>query len=125
MARVRHCAKQGRLDEFVDNEPDGYDTIVGERGVRLSGGQKQRIGIARALYRQVSVLILDEATSALDNETESAVMSSIENLSKDLTIIIVAHRTSTLANCDRIIRLQDGTIRSEENYTGLQKRGSV
>lgn len=119
MDRVRYCAEQARLDDYIQDISTGYDTLVGERGVRLSGGQKQRIGIARALYKQVSVLVLDEATSALDNDTEAAVMSAIENLSKELTIFIIAHRISTLANCDRIIQLKDGRITCENSYTEL------
>jgi ATP-binding cassette subfamily B protein len=84
--------------------------VVGERGTRLSGGQRQRLGIARALYKQASVIFFDEATSALDGETEAAVMAAIERLDPDLTIILVAHRTSTLAFCDQIIRLEEGRV---------------
>jgi ATP-binding cassette subfamily B protein len=90
--------------------------MVGERGVRLSGGQRQRIGIARALYKQADVLIFDEATSALDNETEQAVMQAIENLGGDLTIIIIAHRITTLKNCDQIIELSEGDIKKMGSY---------
>ncbi len=108
--RVLQAAEQARIAEFIENCPKGYNTIVGERGVRLSGGQRQRIGIARALYKKASVLIFDEATSALDSETEDAVMQAIEGLSKNLTILIIAHRISTLKNCDFIIKLDNGKI---------------
>ena len=92
---------------------------MGERGIRLSGGQRQRIGIARALYKQADVIVFDEATSALDNETEQAVMQSIEGLSKDLTIIIVAHRLSTLKSCAQIVELGEGTIKRIDNYQNI------
>jgi ATP-binding cassette, subfamily B, bacterial PglK len=104
--RVKEVAKQAQIAELIDQWKDGYQTLVGERGVRLSGGQRQRIGIARALYKKADVLILDEATSALDNETERAVMETIENLGGDLTILIIAHRLTTLKGCDKIISLE-------------------
>lgn len=103
--RVRKAATQAQLAEFIETKPEAYNTIVGERGVRLSGGQRQRIGVARALYKQASVLILDEATSALDNETESALMNVIEGLDQQLTLLIVAHRLTTLRSCDQIVEL--------------------
>ncbi|MER9565894.1 ABC transporter ATP-binding protein [Mesorhizobium sp. M0571] len=108
--RVRHAAEQAELLDVITALPDGYDSIVGERGVRLSGGQRQRIGIARALYKQADVLVFDEATSALDNETESAVMQAIDGLSRSLTVIMIAHRVSTLAKCDFIFELKDGRV---------------
>jgi ATP-binding cassette, subfamily B, bacterial PglK len=104
---VRAAAKKAQLSVLIDEWKDGYDTIVGERGVRLSGGQRQRIGIARSLYKNASVLIFDEATSSLDNQTENAVMEAIRDLDKDLTILIIAHRISTLRDCDEIIELSD------------------
>jgi ABC-type multidrug transport system fused ATPase/permease subunit len=103
--RVRLAAQQAQLAELIEGWPRKYDTFVGERGVRLSGGQRQRIGIARALYRQADVIIFDEATSALDNETERAVMEAIDGLSKDLTILIIAHRLTTIQNCDQVVDL--------------------
>jgi len=106
--RVMSCARQAQVNGAIERLPDQYQTCVGDRGVRLSGGQRQRIGIARALYKQATVIIFDEATSALDNETELAVMSAIESLSKDLTIFVIAHRLSTLKKCSRIIELQNG-----------------
>lgn len=104
---------EASLDEFVKELPDGLDTELGERGVRLSGGQRQRIGIARALYTNPSVLVFDEATSALDNETEAAIMESINRLQGKKTMIIIAHRLTTIEKCDRIIRVTEGKIDEE------------
>lgn len=103
MHRVRAAAEKAQIGDFIESSPQGYQALVGERGIRLSGGQRQRVGIARALYKQAQVLVFDEATSALDSETENAVMRSINSLSSSLTILIIAHRTSTLKNCDQII----------------------
>ena len=114
--RVRQAAEEAQIAELIESWPDKYKTFVGERGVRLSGGQRQRIGIARALYKRADVIIFDEATSALDNETEQAVMKAIENLSKDLTLLIIAHRLTTLKNCNRIVELEDGGISHIGNY---------
>lgn len=111
LARVREAAAQAQIAGFIESSPDGYNTFVGERGIRLSGGQRQRIGIARALYKQAQVLVFDEATSALDNDTEAAVMEAIEGLSRDLTVIMIAHRLSTIARCDRVIELGHGTVK--------------
>ncbi|MGN6488195.1 MAG: ABC transporter ATP-binding protein [Devosia sp.] len=97
--RLRAAAKQAAIDAFIEALPGGYGTFVGERGVRLSGGQRQRIGIARALYRRADVLVFDEATSALDSDTETAVMEAIDGLDEELTVIIIAHRVSTLRGC--------------------------
>lgn len=108
--RVKAAAIQAQLSDTIELLPDKYQTIVGERGVRLSGGQRQRIGIARALYKKAEVIIFDEATSALDNETEQAVMQSIRNLSEHLTVLIVAHRLTTLKDCETIIEMSDGEI---------------
>ena len=114
--RVRAVAKQAQIAEAIEGWSDGYDTLVGERGVRLSGGQRQRIGIARALYKRADVIVFDEATSALDNQTEAAVMQAIEGLSPDLTILIVAHRLTTLRSCDRIVELERGAIHRIGSY---------
>lgn len=119
LGRVRKAAEQARIAEFIESRPEGYSAIAGERGVRLSGGQRQRIGIARALYKQASVLVFDEATSALDNETEQAVMQAIEGLSEDLTILIIAHRLTTLKNCTQIVELGDGGIKRTGSYQGI------
>ena len=107
---VREALQRAQLDEFVASLPDGLDTEVGERGVRFSGGQQQRLGIARALYHRPPVLVFDEATSALDAATERDVAASIEAVGRSRTVVLVAHRTSTLASCDRILRVQDGTV---------------
>jgi len=103
--RVKKAAKQAQVAELIEEWPEQYSTFVGERGVRLSGGQRQRIGVARALYKRANVLIFDEATSALDNETEQAVMDAIDGLGKELTILIIAHRLTTLKGCDQIIEV--------------------
>lgn len=116
LTRVREAAVKAQISETIERTPLGYETMVGERGVRLSGGQRQRIGIARALYRKADVLIFDEATSALDNETEIAVMQAIEELGRELTILIVAHRLTTLKKCDAIIELRCGRVQRSERY---------
>ena len=117
--RVKHAAQQAQIADIIETWPKKYKTYVGERGIRLSGGQRQRIGIARALYKQADVIIFDEATSALDNETEQAVMHSIETLGQDLTILIIAHRLTTLKNCDQIIELADGGIKRIGTYNEI------
>lgn len=117
--RVRQAARQAQIAESIEKWPNQYKTHVGERGVRLSGGQRQRIGIARALYKRADVIIFDEATSALDNETELAVMQAIESLSKDLTVLIIAHRLSTLKNCSQIIELSKGKIKRTFSYQNI------
>ena len=114
--RVQQAARQAQIADIIETWPKKYKTYVGERGIRLSGGQRQRIGIARALYKQANVIIFDEATSALDNNTEQAVMQSIEDLGKDLTILIIAHRLTTLKNCDQIVELGDGGIKRIGTY---------
>jgi len=106
--RVAEAARQAQIALDIESWPEKYQTPVGERGIRLSGGQRQRIGIARALYKRADVIVFDEATSALDSETEQAVMQAIEGLSKDLTLIIIAHRVSTLKNCSEIIEVVPG-----------------
>ena len=107
---VRNAVRAAQLGDFVASLPEGLDAMVGERGVKLSGGQRQRIGIARALYHDPSVLILDEATSALDGETEKGVMQAINAIHGTKTILIVAHRLSTLTQCDMLYRLDKGKI---------------
>ena len=114
--RVRQAAQQAQIADSIESRPKQYQTFVGERGIRLSGGQRQRIGIARALYKQADVIIFDEATSALDNETEEAVMQAIEGLSKDLTVLIIAHRLTTLKNCTQIVELGEGGIKRAGSY---------
>lgn len=117
--RVKNACKIANIDNIISSWSDGYNSRVGERGVKISGGQKQRIGIARAIYKNASVLVLDEATSALDNETETEVMTSINQLSSDLTIIMVAHRLSSLKNCSHIIKLDKGKISKIGSYEEL------
>jgi ABC-type bacteriocin/lantibiotic exporter with double-glycine peptidase domain len=109
-ADVEKALRLANLWEFVQALPDGLDTVVGERGVRLSGGQRQRLGIARALYGNPEVIVLDEATSALDGETEREIVESLRAIAHDHTLIVVAHRTTTLAYCSRLIRLDGGRI---------------
>jgi len=109
-ARLEAAARQAQIAGFIETLPRGYATTVGERGVRLSGGQRQRIGIARALYKQAPVLVFDEATSALDDATEKALMDTLAALSRDLTIIMIAHRLSTTAYCDRVITVAAGSL---------------
>ena len=108
--RLNQTIKEAQLDDFVDTLSEGLNTQLGERGLRLSGGQKQRIGIARALYHESSILVFDEATSALDSETETEIITAISNLKGNKTIIIIAHRVSTLKSCDRILELSEGAI---------------
>jgi ABC-type multidrug transport system fused ATPase/permease subunit len=117
--RVREAARHAQLSEFIEDLPSKYRTIVGERGVRLSGGQRQRIGLARALYKRADVLVLDEATSALDDETERAVMQAIDSLGEEITVLMIAHRTSTLGRCDRIFELKDGILVRSCSYQEL------
>ena len=116
MQRVQLAAQQAQIAQTIEGWQDAYDTFVGERGVRLSGGQRQRIGIARALYKQANVIIFDEATSALDNETEREVMQAIDSLGSELTVIIVAHRLSTLKHCTHIIELKHGEVVRQGGY---------
>jgi len=109
-AQVERAVRLARLEDVVARLPQGYDTVLGERGVRLSGGQRQRVAIARALYRGRQLLVLDEATSALDDETQQDVIRAIASLKGEITTFTIAHRTSTLAGCDFIIRLANGRI---------------
>ena len=111
--KVWQALKEAQLDEFVRGLPEGLDTSIGERGIRISGGQRQRIGIARALFEDPEVLVLDEATSALDNETEAAIMDSINHLHGKKTLVIIAHRLQTIEKCDMVYRVEDGQIRRE------------
>jgi len=121
-AAIQDALKSAQLEDFVASLPEGLDTVVGERGVRLSGGQRQRIGIARALYHRPSVLVLDEATSSLDTETEKGVMQAVQALQGDKTVIIVAHRLSTVEYCDRLYRLAAGRIVDEGTFDEVMNR---
>ena len=121
-SKVEQASKIASLHEFIVSElSNKYETMIGERGVRLSGGQRQRIGIARALYHDPKVLILDEATSALDNQTEKAVMDAVNNLNKDMTIILIAHRLSTVKNCNQIYFLKNGRLENQGTFDELIK----
>jgi len=119
---VKSAIRSAQLEEFVASLPDGLETVVGERGVRLSGGQRQRIGIARALYNKPDVLVLDEATSSLDTETEHGVMQAVQALQGDKTVIIVAHRLSTVEYCDRLYRLENAQIVDEGTFSEVTSR---
>jgi ABC-type multidrug transport system fused ATPase/permease subunit len=115
--QVEESLRNANLWQFVQTLPKRWDTVVGERGVRLSGGQRQRLGIARALYGEPEVIVLDEATSALDTETEREIVESFRDIARDRTLIVVAHRTSTLAYCSRVIRLEGGRIVRDGTFT--------
>ena len=118
--RLQQACQMADIYDFIINElSDGFESMIGENGVRLSGGQRQRLGLARALYRQPSVLILDEATSALDNITEKSVIASLDNLPEDLTLIIIAHRLSSVRYADRLYLLEHGTIAAKGSYDEL------
>lgn len=123
--RVRRAARQAQIAETIESWEDQYDTVVGERGVRISGGQRQRLGIARALYKASDVIVFDEATSALDNSTEEAVMQAIESLGDDVTVMIVAHRLSTLRKCDQVVELRDGRIGRLGSYEEIVEAASA
>ena len=123
---VKRVSKIANLHDFIINElPKQYHTTIGERGVRLSGGQRQRIGIARALYHNPQVLVLDEATSALDNQTEKAVMDAVNNLSKDITIVLIAHRLNTVKNCHIVFKLERGQIIRQGTFDELINRNKL
>lgn len=117
---VRLSAQKAQIADVIENMPKGYKTIVGERGVQLSGGQRQRLGIARALYKKAQVIILDEATSALDNETEKAVIESFEAIGVDVTLLMIAHRITTLKNCTDIVEIKEGNIHRIVKYEDLK-----
>lgn len=118
--RIKAAAKQAQLHEFIETLPEGYDTHVGERGIRLSGGQRQRLALARALYKQAPMLVLDEPTSALDDQTEAAIVSALDQLqSSGTTIVIVAHRLSTMAKCDPVFVLEEGQLVKSGSFVDL------
>lgn len=119
LERVKKAASSAHIAEFIESNPQGYHALVGERGIRLSGGQRQRIGIARALYDQAEIMVFDEATSALDNTTEQVVMDAIDKLGGDLTILLIAHRLSTVQRCDLIVELDQGKVVAQGTYEQL------
>ena len=126
--RVYLVAKQAQISDAIEQLSEKYNTILGERGIKLSGGQRQRIGIARALYKNAKIIIFDEATSALDAETESLVMETIRGLGPDLTILMVAHRTTSLKDCEFIFEMNNGSIMRTIRYEDIASndfRGSI
>ncbi len=124
MKKVKRAAEQAMIADFIESRPEGYNALVGERGVMLSGGQRQRIGIARALYKDAGVLVLDEATSSLDNQTEKAVMACLDNLHREMTILIIAHRLTTIQNCDQIVELEGGAVIAQGTYDELIEKSA-
>ena len=124
-ADVRLAAQRANIDEFIQALPDGYQTLVGERGVKLSGGQKQRVSIARVFLKNPPILILDEATSALDNATELLIQQSLEELCRGRTTLVVAHRLSTIKNADEIIVITDDGIAERGAHRDLLARGGI
>lgn len=124
LERVRQAARQAHIADFIESRRDGYFAFVGERGIRLSGGQRQRVGIARALYKEAQVLIFDEATSALDNATERSVIDAIEALNRELTVLFVAHRLTTVHQCDVIFEFVNGRVVAQGTYGDLLERSA-
>jgi ATP-binding cassette subfamily C protein len=120
--QVWSAVQLAQLQELVERLPQGLDTVVGERGVRLSGGQRQRVGIARALYHNPQVLVMDEATAALDNETEASIMEAVEKLSGEKTLIMIAHRLTTVKNCDCLYLMERGKVVDQGSYEELRDR---
>ena len=116
-----YALKLACLNDFILTLPKRYDTVVGEGGIMLSGSQKQRLAIARAFIQKTEIILFDEATSALDNETQTEIKKAIDNLSKDYTILIIAHRLSTVLDCDRILFLEDGKITCQGTHEDLLK----
>jgi ATP-binding cassette subfamily B protein len=123
--KIKDAAKLAQISDFIESIPAGYNSMVGERGVQISGGQRQRIGIARALYKQAEVLVFDEATSALDNATELAVMDAVAGLNRNLTILIIAHRLTSLKGCDLIIELEKGKVIRQGSYNSIIESNMV
>lgn len=119
------AARMTQIDEFIEALPDGYDTLVGERGIKLSGGQRQRLAIARVLLKNAPILILDEATSALDSEVEEAIQNNLNQLMQDKTVVAIAHRLSTIAEMDRLIVLDHGEIVEQGSHEQLLRQNGL
>jgi ATP-binding cassette subfamily B protein len=125
LEEVERAARLAQLHGFVAGLPDGYDTLVGERGVKLSGGQRQRLSIARAIVKDAPILILDEATSSVDTETERAIQENLKTLTAGRTALVIAHRLSTIRHADRILVLRDGEVAEEGNHDALIAQGGT
>ena len=125
MEKIISAAKIAEVHEFIETLPQGYDTLVGERGQKLSGGQRQRIAIARAILKDPPILVLDEATSSVDNETEAAIQRSLDKIIVDRTTILIAHRLSTVRNADRIFVIENGLIIEEGTHEELVKANNL
>ena len=121
--QIEEAARAAQIHDFISSLPQGYDTLVGERGLKLSGGEKQRVGIARTLLKNPPILLLDEATSALDSETEQGIQEALARAGQGRTVITIAHRLSTVADADRIVVLEDGQIMEEGTHVELLTRG--
>ena len=124
-AEVREAARMAQVASFIERLPHGYDTQVGERGLKLSGGEKQRVAIARTILKGPPILVLDEATSALDTATEREIQSALEEVSHNRTALVIAHRLSTVVNADQIIVLEDGAIAEQGTHGELIARGGL
>jgi len=122
---IETAAKAAQIHDFILALPKGYDTMVGERGLKLSGGEKQRVAIARTLLKNPAILILDEATSALDSVTERGIQAALDNAAKDRTTLVIAHRLSTIVNADKIIVMEDGKISEQGTHTQLLEKGAL
>ena len=124
-AAVRNAAEYAQIDKFIASLPDGYDTEVGERGLKLSGGEKQRVAIARTILKAPPILILDEATSALDTRTEQGIKSALDKIAKDRTTVVIAHRLSTVTDADEIIVLDNGEIKERGTHASLLNQNGL
>ena len=122
---VVEAAKKAHCHEFISALPDGYNTYVGERGVKLSGGERQRVAIARAILKNAPILVLDEATSSLDSESESYIQDALETLMKGKTVIVIAHRLSTILKMDRILVIDDGKVSADGTHEALLAEGGL